>query len=88
MTRINRRTRLRLTVPPSLFSSNVIRREPFEEQATKAVRGPAPVAAIALQNKAVVCDILFKAVAETIRVIGADPKHLGAEIGMVAILHT
>jgi hypothetical protein len=49
---------------------------------------PAPVAAIALQNKAVVYDILFKAAAETIRVIGADPKHLGAETGMVAILHT
>src|ERR1700723_901811 len=49
---------------------------------------PAPVAAIALQNKAIVYDILFKAAAETIRVIGADPKHLGAETGMVAILHT
>jgi hypothetical protein len=49
---------------------------------------PAPVAAIALQNKALVYDMLFKAAAETIRVIGADPKHLGAETGMVAILHT
>ena len=49
---------------------------------------PAPVAAIALQNKAVVYDILFKAAAETIRIIGADPKHLGAETGMIAILHT
>jgi len=49
---------------------------------------PAPVAAIALQNKAVVYDILFKAAAETIRVIAADPKHLGAETGMIAILHT
>jgi hypothetical protein len=49
---------------------------------------PAPVAAIALQNKALVYDILFKAAAETIRVIGADPKHLGAETGMAAILHT
>jgi hypothetical protein len=49
---------------------------------------PAPVAAIALQNKAPVYDMLFKAAAETIRVIGADPKHLGAETGMVAILHT
>ena len=48
---------------------------------------PAPVAAI-LQNKALVYDILFKAAAETIHVIGADPKHLGAETGMVAILHT
>jgi hypothetical protein len=49
---------------------------------------PAPVAAIALQNKSAVYDILFKAAAETIRVIGADPKHLGAETGMIAILHT
>src|SRR3954464_14391635 len=49
---------------------------------------PAPVAAIALQNKAVVYDILFKDAAETIRTIGADPKHLGAETGMIAILHT
>ena len=49
---------------------------------------PAPIAAIALQNKAAVYDILFKAAAETIRVIAADPKHLGAESGMIAILHT
>ena len=49
---------------------------------------PAPIAAIALQNKALVYDILFKATAETIRVIGANPKHLGAETGAVAILHT
>ena len=49
---------------------------------------PAPIAAIALQNKAIVYDILFKAAAETIRVIAADPKHLGAETGMIAILHT
>ncbi len=40
------------------------------------------------QNKALVYDILFKAAAETIRVIAADPKHLGAESGMIAILHT
>ena len=49
---------------------------------------PAPIAAIALQNKAVVYDILFKAAAETIRFISADPQHLGAETGMIAILHT
>jgi len=49
---------------------------------------PAPVAAIALQNKTVVYDILLKAAAETIRLISADPKHLGAETGMIAILHT
>lgn len=49
---------------------------------------PAPIAAIALQNKARVYDILFKTAAETMRIIGADPKHLGAETGMIAILHT
>jgi hypothetical protein len=49
---------------------------------------PAPIAAIALQNKAVVYDILLKTAAETVRIIAADPKHLGAEIGMIAILHT
>ena len=49
---------------------------------------PAPLAAVALQNKAVVYDILFKAAAETVRTIAADPKHLGAETGMIAVLHT
>jgi Transposase zinc-binding domain/Putative transposase len=49
---------------------------------------PAQIAAIALQNKAVVYHILFKAAAETVRTIGADPKHLGAETGMIAVLHT
>jgi len=49
---------------------------------------PAPIAAIALQNKAIVYDILFKAAAQTIRDIAADPKHLQAETGMIAILHT
>jgi hypothetical protein len=49
---------------------------------------PAPIAEIAFQNKAVVYAILFKAAAETLRIIAADPKHLGAEIGLVAVLHT
>ena len=49
---------------------------------------PAPIAAIALQNKAVVYDILFKAAAGTVSMIGADPRHLGAETGMIAVLHT
>ena len=49
---------------------------------------PAPVAEIAFQNKAVVYAILFRAAAETLRTIAADPKHLGAEIGLVALLHT
>lgn len=49
---------------------------------------PQEIAAIAYQNKAVVYDILFRATAQTLRTIAADPKHLGAEIGFIAILHT
>ena len=49
---------------------------------------PEAVAAIAYQNKAVVYGLLFRATAETLRTIAADPKHLGAEIGFIAILHT
>jgi hypothetical protein len=49
---------------------------------------PTPIAEIALHNKAVVYGILFTAAAETLRVIAADPRHLGAEIGLVAVLHT
>jgi len=49
---------------------------------------PAQIAAIAYQNKAVVYDILFKAAAETLLTIAADPKHLGARIGVTAVLHT
>ena len=49
---------------------------------------PQVVAAIALQNPAVVYRILFRATAETLRTIAADPQHLGAEIGFIAVLHT
>jgi len=49
---------------------------------------PQEVAAIAYQNKEVVYNILFQATAQTLRTIGADSKHLGAEIGFIAILHT
>jgi hypothetical protein len=49
---------------------------------------PAPAAEIAFQNKAVVYAILFRAAAETLRVVAADPHHLGAELGVVAVLHT
>jgi hypothetical protein len=49
---------------------------------------PAPIAAIAWQNKAVVYSLLFKAAAETLITIAADPKHLGARIGLTAVLHT
>ncbi len=49
---------------------------------------PAPVADIAYQNKAVIYNILFTAAAETLRIIAADPKHLGARIGATMVLHT
>ena len=43
---------------------------------------PAPIAAIALQNKSVVYAMLFHATAETLQTIAADPRHLGAAIGL------
>jgi len=49
---------------------------------------PAPIADIAYHNKSVVYTILFKAAAETLTTIAADPKHLGARIGLTAVLHT
>ena len=49
---------------------------------------PAQIAAIAFQNKATVYAILFRAAAETLRTIAADPRHLGAEIGVVAVMHS
>jgi len=49
---------------------------------------PEQTAPIAYQNKKVVYGILFRAAAETLRTIAADPKHLGAEIGFFAVLHT
>ena len=49
---------------------------------------PRQIAAIAYQNKRVLYGILFRAAAETLRTIAADPKHLGAEVGFLAIMHT
>jgi hypothetical protein len=49
---------------------------------------PAEVADIAFHNKAAVYDLLFKAASETMLTIAADPKHLGARIGITAVLHT
>jgi hypothetical protein len=49
---------------------------------------PAAIADIAYQNKAVIYDILFKGSAETLITIAADPKHLGARIGVTSVLHT
>src|ERR1700723_2756254 len=49
---------------------------------------PAAIRALAFANKAVVYDLLFKKAAETLITIAADPKHLGARIGLTAVLHT
>ena len=49
---------------------------------------PAAIADIAYQNKAVIYDLLFKASADTLITIAADPKHLGARIGIISVLHT
>jgi len=49
---------------------------------------PAQIADIAYQNRAAIYGILFKASAETMLTIAADPKHLGARIGILSVLHT
>jgi hypothetical protein len=54
---------------------------PFPHQATK-------LAALALQNKKVVYDLLFRASAETLLEVARDPRHLAAELGFFTVLHT
>ena len=49
---------------------------------------PAKIGAMAFQNKAAIYDLLFRTAAETLTTIAADPKHLGARIGLTAVLHT
>ena len=49
---------------------------------------PAPISDIAYQNKSVIYTLLFKAAAETLLTIAADPRHLGAKIGVTMVLHT
>jgi hypothetical protein len=49
---------------------------------------PAPISAIAYTNKELVYGLLFDLAAETLRTIAADPKHLGARIGVTLVLHT
>ena len=49
---------------------------------------PAPIADLAYQNKRVIYNLLMKAAAETTLTIAADPRHLGARIGITAVLHT
>jgi hypothetical protein len=49
---------------------------------------PAQIADIAYQNKAVLYNLLFKASAKTVLTIAADPRHLGARVGITSVLHT
>jgi hypothetical protein len=49
---------------------------------------PARIADLAYQNKAVIYHLLFKASSEAVITIAADPKHMGATIGITAVLHT
>ncbi len=49
---------------------------------------PAPISAVAYYNKAVIYAILFRTAAKTLQTIAADPKHLGARIGLTLVLHT
>lgn len=49
---------------------------------------PAEIAAVALQNKSAIYDLLFRAASETMLTIAADPRHLGARIGITAVLHS
>ncbi len=49
---------------------------------------PAAIADFAYQNKAVIYDLLFKASAETLITIAAEPRHLGARIGITSVLHS
>ncbi len=70
------------------MSSAIERDITFGAAAILADRPDAEVAEIAFHNKAVVYAILFDAVAATLKTIAADPRHLGGEIGFLAILHT
>jgi len=49
---------------------------------------PAPISDLAYSNKSVIYTILFKAAAETVQTIAADPMHLGARVGLTLVLHT
>jgi hypothetical protein len=49
---------------------------------------PQELSTLALQNPRLIYDMLFRAVSETLLTIAADPRHLGAHIGFLAVLHT
>lgn len=55
---------------------------------TSSSRCPATLPPLPIRTKALVYGLLFRATAETLRTIAADPKHLGAEIGFFAVLHS
>ena len=61
---------------------------PVEEYFHVVFTLPQQIARLALQNAKIVYTILFRAVSETLLTIAADPKHLGAAIGLLAVLHT
>jgi hypothetical protein len=61
---------------------------PVEEYFHVVFTLPQQLAALALQNAKTIYTILFRSVAETMLTIAADPKHLGAAIGFLAVLHT
>jgi Phage integrase, N-terminal SAM-like domain len=83
---------------PDLSRRLVLARYPRKLPSVLSGRGSGPtarsatrhhqVAAIAVQNKTIVYDLLFRAASETMMMIAADPKHLGAHIGITAVLHT
>ncbi len=53
----------------------------------RSPRLPEPISAIAYTNKAVIYRLLFDVAAETLMTLAADPKHLGAQIGVTLVLH-
>ena len=54
----------------------------------RRVYGAGEIVELAYQNKRVVYDLLFRVAAQTLLTLGADPKRLGAQLGMTAVLHT
>lgn len=81
-----------LSEVPGCHGADMARRAPGRPAAgrllPRRVHAAAEVADIAFHNKAPVYDLLFKAASETMLTIAADPKHLGARIGITAVLHT
>jgi hypothetical protein len=49
---------------------------------------PAPISGLGFSNKSVIYTILFKTAAATVQTIAADPRHLGARVGLTLVLHT